>query len=222
MRSAPRGRPHPRGGPSRPPPPAGTRPGGPGRPAPAGRRHHLALHRPAVVRQRRLPRGVHHRPDDPAAAVHRVRPADGAHRRGQRRAGLPAAAAVPADVARAAEPRALPGRRRAVPHPRAAARRRRVRPVRRAVRGRPLADLAAVAQRHVLRPDRRPVRPGHLLLRLHLPVPALRAGLPADGDRLRAAGVRGHPLPVRRRPAADRWARRSAPPRGATCPCSSA
>ncbi len=106
------------------------------------------LHRPAVVPQRRLHAGLHHRPDDPAAAVRRLRAAHGGHRRRQRRHRLPGAPAVPADVAGAAEPRALPRRRRAVPAQHPAGRQRRVRPVRRAVGRRALGDLAAVAQRH--------------------------------------------------------------------------
>ena len=81
------------------------------------------LHRPAVVPQRRLHPGLHDGSDHAAAAVRRLRPAHGRAGRRQRLHRLPRAAAVPADVARAAEPRALPGRRRAVPaqHPAASA-----------------------------------------------------------------------------------------------------
>ena len=65
----------------------------------------------AVVRRGRIPRRLHHRAVDASHPVPDLRRADGRHHRRQPGHRLPVPPAVPADVARAAEPRALPADR---------------------------------------------------------------------------------------------------------------
>ena len=139
----------------------------------------------------------------PDPVVRPVRPADGRGDRGQPGGGVPVPPAVPADVARAAESRALPLRAGAAPEAHRRAGRRRARRLHRHHRPGAVGDLAAVAQRHPVRHPGPAVQDRHRLLRVHLPVPALRAG-PAvhRGGALAAVGA-GRALPVRRGAAAD-------------------
>ena len=117
------------------------------------------------------------------AVLHR-RDLHGPGDRPQRRRRLPAPAGLPAGRIAASRRRDLPAGRRPAP---AAAARHRARPGRTHLRPQLvgcLADLAAVRQPGAVPPEGPSVPPGHLVLRLHLPV--------------HPAGAR---LSVRRRPA---------------------
>ena len=95
----------------------------------------------------------------------------------QRLPRLPGSAGVSRLVARAARARSLPHGGRAPTQVGLRRNRRAVRPDFRFGRLRPLANLAAVEQRDVVRSQRSAVPQGRLVLRVHLPVPALRARL---------------------------------------------
>ena len=135
---------------------------------------------------------------------------------------LPAAPAVPPAVPRAAEPRALPvsiepyqvallivvsaffghpGRRLAV---------------------RSLADLAAVAEPHVLRCQGPAVPPRHQLLHVQLPVPAIHPGFPVLGGAGLAARGGRRRITSSAGSGCRRRGRRSSPRPRRTCPCCSA
>ena len=148
---------------------------------------HERVDRAAVVPLVRLRLRLQHGAADPGRAVRRLRPGHGRPGRRQRRARVPAAPALPAAGPDQPAAGALPRDRRDPLHLGDDRDRRRRRAVRRRRGQRADADLPRLDQAHRLRRDRPPVRAGRLVLRLLLPVVALRPVV-----RLHRAGRQRH------------------------------
>ncbi len=119
---------------------------------------------------------------------------------------LPIPPDVPAHVAGAAEPGALPAVPGAAPGSGAHRRRGSARPVRRLHGAGQLGDVAGLPQQHILRAGGPPVRPGPVLLRLRLPLLPAGPGLRHCRRAALAHRLAAHPLRLRRAAAADPWA----------------